>query len=79
MQTRLQPVDEFVFHGLSQKMQQSFQATSVYQTSPDKLKALQTVLNGKTPEYPFVFLNVQTWSAASDSHSATRKDSLFAS
>ena len=72
MQTRLQPVDEFVFHGLSQKMQQSFQATSVYQTSPDKLKALQTVLNGKTPEYPFVFLNVQTWRAASDRYHSRR-------
>ncbi len=72
MQTRLQPVDEFVFQGLSQKMQQAFQAGSVYQTSPDRLKALQTVQNGKTPEYPFVFLNVQTWSAASDRYNSRR-------
>ena len=53
-------------------MQQAFQATSVYQTSPDRLRALQAAQNGKTPEYPFVFLNVQTWSAASGGYHSRR-------
>lgn len=71
MQTRVQPIDEFIFQGVAQKMTQQFQGTAVYVTSPDKVRALQTV-TGKTPEYPFIFLNVQTWSAASDRYNSVK-------
>lgn len=71
MDTTLQPVDYFALAGLAQKITQQFRAPAIYTTSPDQTRQLQAV-QGKTPEYPYIFLNVQSWSAASDRYNANR-------
>jgi len=60
MQQTIQPVDSFIKDGFLQKVIQQFRAQALYVTSPDKLKALQTLLNNATPKYPYLFLNVQS-------------------
>lgn len=67
----LQPVDHYVFTGLERKIAQQFRCPAIFVTSPDQTRQLNLV-QGKQLEYPYIFMTVQTWSAASDRYTANR-------
>jgi hypothetical protein len=69
MQTKIQPIDAFVREGFAERMKSQFRCPSIFVSSPDKLRNLQTLLQGKSPEYPYIFMNVQSMSANLDSYS----------
>lgn len=72
MQTQVQPVDTLVNEGLAQKIKQQFRAPAFFVSSPDKLRQLQVLQGNQPVEYPYIFLNVQSWSAASDRYNSNR-------
>jgi hypothetical protein len=63
-------VDFFVKEGLVQKIKQQFQAKTMYITSNDKLRQLRVMHENVEVKYPYIFLNVQSWSAASDRYNS---------
>lgn len=71
-QTALQPVDSFVKEGLAQKIKQQFQAETMFVSSTDKLRQLKVVTQNAPVKYPYIFLFVQSWSAASDRYNSNR-------
>lgn len=72
MQTQIQPVDTLIHEGLAQKMKQQFRAPAYFVSSPDKLRQLQVLQGNKPVEYPYIFLNMQSWGAASDRYNSNR-------
>lgn len=72
MQTVIQSVDSFVREGFAKKITEQFRAPAIFVSSPDKLRNLQLLLGNKQPEYPYIFLTVQSMSANNDSYMANR-------
>ena len=71
-QTALQPVDFFVKEGLAQKIKQQFQSQTIFVSSTDKLRQLKVLTENVAVKYPYIFLFVQSWSAASDRYNTNR-------
>ncbi len=71
-QATLQPVDFFVKEGLLQKVRQQFKSSAMFVTSNDKLRQLKVVTENNPVKYPYIFLNVQSWGAASDRYNTNR-------
>lgn len=72
MATQIQPVDSFIKEGFAKKMTEQFRAPAIFVSSPDKMRNLQTLLGNKQPEYPYIFLNVQTVTASNESYVTNR-------
>lgn len=71
-QKQLEPVDTLIKAGFAQQMERQFRAPAIYVSSTDKLRTLQHLLGNAPVVYPYIFLNVQTWSAASDRYNSNR-------
>ena len=69
---QIQPVDTLIKEGFAQQVMQQFRAPAHFVASPDKLRQLQVLLKNATPEYPYIFLNVQSWAAAQDRYVTNR-------
>lgn len=66
----IQPVEDFVFEGLSKKIQQVFNCICIITTANDKTKVLARVLEGKKVEYPYIFIVPQSLGANTESYNA---------
>lgn len=71
-QTRIKPIDDFVRQGFAEKMQQQFRAQTIYTTSPDALAQLKAQLGNQQPQYPYIFLYIQSVSPNTDSYATHR-------
>ena len=68
----LEPVDSFVRQGFASQLSKQFRCPAIYTTSPDKLRNLQTFLGNKQPEYPYIFLSIQSLGPNTDSYVTNR-------
>lgn len=76
MTIKLDPIDNFVREGFAAKLRSQFRCPTLYVSSPDKLRNLSLLLEGKPVEYPYMFLVIQNLSANTDSyvpHSLARR------
>ena len=72
MQTQIKPVDELIKDGFAQRMKQQFRAPAIYVSSTDKLRTLQQLQGNAPVKYPYLLLNVQSWTASQDRYNTNR-------
>lgn len=72
METKLEPLDKLIKDGFALQVKRQFRADTIFVSSPDKLRTLQQLKGNSPVEYPYIFLNVQSWSAASDRYNSNR-------
>ena len=65
---KLQPIDNFVREGFAKQITSQFRCPAIFVSSPDKTRNLQTLLGNKIPEYPYIFLAVQSMAPNQDSY-----------
>ena len=65
---KLQPIDNFIREGFASQIKKQFRCPTIFVSSPDKLRNLQTLLGNKQPEYPYIFLAVQSMAPNPDSY-----------
>lgn len=65
---KLQPIDNFVREGFAKQITNQFRCPAIFVSSPDKTRNLQTLLGNKTPEYPYIFLTIQSMAPNPDSY-----------
>lgn len=56
----VKPVEDFVFEGLVQRIQQTFNCPVLITTANDKTKQLARLREGKEVEYPYIFLTINS-------------------
>jgi hypothetical protein len=70
--TKLKPLEDFVFEGLSKRVQEVFDSICIITTAQDKTKALEKFLSGKKVEYPYIFITPQTLGPNKESYSTNQ-------
>jgi len=68
----IQPIENFVFEGLSKRMQQVFGCICIHTNANDKTKALARVFEGRPVVYPYMFIVLQSLSQNTDSYTTNR-------
>lgn len=71
-QVQLEPIDKLIKEGFAQQIKRQFRAPAIYVSSPDKLRTLQQLQGNNPVEYPYIFLNIGSWSAATDRYNSNR-------
>lgn len=71
-QTTIEPVDTFIQAGLCQNMTQQFRVPAIFVTSPDALAQQKAQLGNKQPEYPYLFMYIQSFGPNTDSYMTNR-------
>lgn len=69
---KIQPVDDLVRAGFQQKVVEQFRCPAHYTTSPDKLASLKTLLGNEQPQYPYLFMTVQSGAPNVDWYTSRR-------
>lgn len=69
---KVKPIEDFVFEGLSKRIQQVFQCICIHTSSNDKTKALERVFEGRSVQYPYIFMIVQTLGPNTESYATNR-------
>ncbi len=70
MDNKVPPVEDFVFEGLSKRVQQVFDCPCMYTTANDKTAVLKRISEGRDLQYPYIFMTIQTLSSNPDSYNA---------
>jgi hypothetical protein len=71
-QIQIEPIDKLIKEGFAKQITRQFRAPAVYTASVDTVRSLQKLQGNDPVEYPYIFLNVQQWSAASDRYNPNR-------
>lgn len=69
---KIQPVDNFIREGFSKQMTKQFRCPAIFTTGIDKLRVLKTMLGNKQPEYPYMFLSLQSVGPNTESYTTHR-------
>lgn len=68
----IQPIENFVFEGLSKRMSQVFGCRCIHTNANDKTKTLARVFEGKPVVYPYMFLVMQSLSQNTESYTTNK-------
>jgi hypothetical protein len=64
----IRPIEDYVFEGLSQRVQQVFNCICLHTSFNDKTKVLSRVFQGKPIEYPYIFMTTTSISHNPESY-----------
>lgn len=67
---KIQPIDDFVFAGFQQRLQQQFDCETLYVTASDKTRVAQRLRDGKPLEYPYITVFPQSIDQDNESYSS---------
>lgn len=68
----IQPIEDFVFEGLGNRIQQVFGCRCIYTTANDKTQVLARLSEGKKVEYPYIFMTLQNMGPNTESYATNR-------
>jgi hypothetical protein len=68
MESKIQPLEDYVLAGFSSRFQQVFNCICLYATATDKMKALERVFGGREVTYPYALFTIQTLASNNESY-----------